>query len=395
MRIAIFSDNFYPEVSGISDSIMTTGRILGELGHEIHFYAPAYKKEEFDHIGLPYKEIDLGQNAAVTRFRAFKYNAGTDQGRGVIPNGLRFLTVRRFAPDIIHTHHIGGVGLEALAAARFLRKPLVGTNHTPIIEFLEYSLIKGKLVQSFISRYDVWYYNHCRLVSSPTKFIFEEMKNFGFNKPSQVVSNPIDVKTFAPATSKKQLKEKYKFTNNTLLYAGRLAKEKNLDVMIKALPAVLKKFPDAILVFGGKGPMENELVKLADSLEVSSSVKFLGYIRHRNDFAEIYNASDIFLMMSTAETQSIATMQAMACEIPVIGVKAWGLMEYIRPDNGILIEPGDKDALAEKIIYLFSNKEEMERLGKGGRKFVEDFAPEKIASKWEGIYRKVLDDFVK
>src|SRR3989344_6465229 len=139
MRIAFFSDNFYPELSGISDSIITTATELGRRGHQIRFFAPRYSTRNYSLLGLAAKEPSLGPNVSFCRFFSLPFPTGTGQGRLVVPSGWRTWAIKSFSPDILHSHLPFGVGLEGLIASKILHKPLVGTNHTPTSEFIHYS----------------------------------------------------------------------------------------------------------------------------------------------------------------------------------------------------------------------------------------------------------------
>ena len=86
-------------------------------------------------------------------------------------------------------------------------------------------------------------------------------------------------------------------------------------------------------------------------------------------------------------------MQAMACGIPIIGVRARALPEYINPENGILIEPGDERALAEKMIYLLKHKNIRRRMGEGARRYALQFSAPEIAQKWEEIYEETIGKY--
>jgi glycosyltransferase involved in cell wall biosynthesis len=393
MRIAIFSDNFHPELSGISDSLITSGKELARRGHVIHFYAPEYSRADYKKINLEKKEVALGDRIAITRFRSFPYPTGTGQGRVVIPTVLRSIQVGRFKPDIIHVHLPFGVGLEGLCAARILGKPLVGTDHTPIAEFARYSPIKADWLGKFLVRYNAWFYNRCHFISSPAQSIFDHMASFSIQKPHRVVPNPIDLETFRPLSDKKFLKKKYGFSKFTVLYAGRLAPEKSIDVFIKAVALLSEKILDINAVIVGKGSAEDDLRRLAEALGVKNRIKFLGFLEKAQTFAEVYNASDVFVIASATETQSLAAMQAMASGIPVIGARAWGLAEYINQDNGILVDPYDEKAFAEKILYLFKHTLARKRLGRGGVKFVQSFSPPTVAKQWEEIYGGVIERY--
>ncbi|MEK7507756.1 MAG: glycosyltransferase, partial [Patescibacteria group bacterium] len=322
------------------------------------------------------------------------YGTGTGQGRVVVPTGLRWLRVKRFKPDIIHTQLFFALGLEALIASKILKVPIVGTNHTAVQEFVRYSPIRSRTIENLLIRYVSWFYEKCTLVTMPSKSVINEMRQFGFSGECRIISNPIDTKTFSPSSRKTNLKNKLGFSKFTVIHAGRLARERKIDVIIKAIAASKQIIPEIELIIAGGGSYEKELRFLARSLGVENSIKFLGVLS-KPALAEAYNASEIFAITSTADTQSLVMMQAMACGIPVIGVNARALPEYIRPENGILIEPGDVKALTEKIIFLHKHKNIQKKLGDGARAYSIRFSAPEIAQQWEKIYEKVIEDYNK
>ncbi|MGC9610799.1 MAG: hypothetical protein ABSE68_01075 [Minisyncoccia bacterium] len=97
MKIAIFSDNFYPELSGVSDSIIASATELGKFGHHIVIFAPKYSERDFKMSNLPFREPDLGGNVLVRRFYSipFRGAGSTGQSRIVIPTGLRWLFIKK------------------------------------------------------------------------------------------------------------------------------------------------------------------------------------------------------------------------------------------------------------------------------------------------------------
>ncbi len=390
MRIAIFSDNFYPEISGISDSIISLANELAKRGHKINFYVPYYTKNNFITAKLDPKEIKLHDNIKIFRLISMSYPmAPTKQGRFVFPILSSFWHIKKFNPDIIYTQDFFSAGLEALMLSRILKVPLIGTNHTPITEFLKYAPIRAKWINRFALSYVSWYYNKCLWVSAPSQSILDEMKKNGLKKNSQAVSNPIDLSSFSPvcANTKKQLKKKFGFSNRVIFYAGRLAQEKNIDVIIRAVALVKEKFSDITFAITGYGSAKEELEKLTKELGLEKNIIFFGYVE-MDVFSELYSAADIFTVMSTAETQCISMLQAMAAGIPVIGANAWGLPEYIDERNGFVIEPGDVNALAKKIIELLEDDKKRFELGQGGVEKVKKFSIEMIVNHWEDIFQK-------
>jgi glycosyltransferase involved in cell wall biosynthesis len=388
MKIAIFSDNFYPELSGISDSIILLAGELVKLGHEIRFYVPRYGPQNYQAINLPVQELKLGDKIKIKRLFSLPAPFAGQQARLVLPllSGGLF---KKFKPEIIHSQLFFGAGLEGMVRARLGKVPLVGTNHTAISEFVKFAPFNLKLLKKISLNYSVWYYNHCDFVTAPSRSVFNEMSQYGFNRPHQVISNPIDTKIFSLAPNKSELKKQFALTDKTIVYAGRLASEKNIEVVIRAVALIKKRISNVNLAIAGSGKFKPELKQLVKELNLEKEVKFFG-ILDKIKLTRLYNASDIFAIASTSESQSMVTLQAMACGLPVIGVNWRALPEYINRHNGYTVEAGNPKAIADKIIHLFRHEAERILLGQGGLKYVQQFSSEKIAEKWEEIYERVI-----
>jgi glycosyltransferase involved in cell wall biosynthesis len=392
MRIGIFSDVFYPELSGISDSITMVAPALAALGHEIHFFVPRYGRKEFAIANAAFgKEINLGPNVFIHRLFSIPLpTPASPQARAVIPTGLRWIWMKRYRLDVIHANVFFGTGIEALIASRVLAIPLVGTNHTMIDEFIR-NMPLQKILTPVILGYDTWYYNRCQFVSGPSRSILTSMVTRGFTARHEAISNPVDVSGFAPVSleRKKKLKDVFHFGSPAIILGGRLAPEKKIDVIFRAFPAVLKKFPRATLGIAGDGSMRQPLEKLAAALRIADSVHFVGSLNHHT-LAHFYNAGDVFVIASTSETQSLMLMQALACHVPAVGVDAGALPEYILPDNGMIVAAGDSEALADALITVIKRVHEWEMLHPRAFRVVQSCAPRHIAKKWESVYDDVI-----
>ena len=392
MKIALITDNFYPEIGGIQDSVMLLARELGARGHVVRIYAAKPREEDFAVAHLPVGEIDLGASVSVERVPAISVPSPTQQSRLVIPTFSRWRRLKAFAPDIVHTHGFFGLGLEALRVKRALRVPLVGTNHWAISEFGTYTILNASLFARMSIGYVVWYYNHCSFVSGPSESVLTEMAAHGLTAPHEVVSNPIDTKIFRPVSSEDavKLKKKLGFSGHVFIYAGRFGVEKNIDVLVRALLHVCKEIPTATLALAGHGSDRPRLESLARNLSVADRVRFLGTLSKR-DLAEAYQASEVFAIASTSETQSMVLLQAMNCGIPAVAVKWRSFEEYVPADTGLLVTPGDSKAFAAKLIALFRDSERRSRMGQQAALFAQKFSAESIAEHWENIYAMHCD----
>ncbi|MGC9610798.1 MAG: glycosyltransferase [Minisyncoccia bacterium] len=296
---------------------------------------------------------------------------------------------------MIHTQFMYGVGLEGLAAAKILRKPLVGTNHTALGEFLRFGPIQKEWFKKSILRYQAWYYNFCSLVTSPSDIAFKEMLENGFDRPHRTLSNPIDP-VFKPASveRKKELKKKFGLSELAVCCVGRLGPEKNVDVVIRAMAIVKEKIPSVNLAIAGHGSEFERLKKLTVELGIEKNVKFLGTLP-KSGVAEVYGACETFAIASTSETQSMTLTQSLSCGLPAVGVRALALPEFINEWNGFIVEPGDYRALAEKLKIILTDDILRKKLGAGGKESVGKFRVENIAKEWENIYVKAIKNHEK
>ena len=140
--------------------------------------------------------------------------------------------------------------------------------------------------------------------------------------------------------------------------------------MIRAIPDVLSLYPDTNFVFCGGGPLQNNLAELAESLGVAGNVHFLGV---RNDVPELLNDSYASVLPSLAEPLGNAVIEAMAMKKPVVGSDVDGIPEMIvHGSTGLLVPPGDSDALASSLIHLLEDPARTASMGVKARQRVED-----------------------
>ncbi|HVB20285.1 MAG TPA: glycosyltransferase [Candidatus Paceibacterota bacterium] len=383
MRIAYFSDNFDPELSGITDTVVITGRELRKRGHEICYIGPRYAPKDYAKVGRLYpkdEKDDTIDGMSIARLPSFPVPSSTGQSRFALPSRGSFAHLKVFKPDIIHTQSPYGVGWEALRAAKHFRVPLIGTNHTSVEDYFP--------LPSVMRAYDAWYYNHCDFVTAPYEALIANMREKGFRRPARAVANPVELNAFSPATPREKADEQRRFTvtNPVVLFVGRLGPEKNIDDILRAVPLLVKTFPTLTFVMAGHGTAAENLKKLAQELGIEKNVLFTGFLNRTTVLPHLYKTAGVFVLMSRTDSQSIALMQSYASGIPAVCARARGLPDYTPEDCGFLVEPGDYATLAEKLSLLFVDEALRERMGKAAQTFVARFSPEVIAREWEQIY---------
>jgi glycosyltransferase involved in cell wall biosynthesis len=174
-----------------------------------------------------------------------------------------------------------------------------------------------------------------------------------------------------------------------LINVGRLWPVKGQRDLIQAMPAIKKRFPRAILLIAGQGPLEAELKKERDRLKLQDSVKFLGL---RNDIPLLLAVSDIYVATSYLEGFGNALVEAMAAGKPSVAydIPAW--REVLKGEAGVLVETRSPDRLADEITRLASDPEKIKMMGSRGIQIARENFDIRVNTKnLERIYERILN----
>lgn len=181
-----------------------------------------------------------------------------------------------------------------------------------------------------------------------------------------------------------------------VFYVGRIVREKGIQVLIQAIPEILKTNPKTKFVIAGKGPYLDNLRSLAEYLGVAERVYFTGFIsdRERNN---LYRIADVAVFPSLYEPFGIVALEAMVTRTPVIVSEVGGLAEFVRDgENGLTVKPNDPQQLAEKIRFLLNNKERAREMASRAYEIVKrDFTWDEIANKTLAVYEEVIAEYRK
>jgi glycosyltransferase involved in cell wall biosynthesis len=211
-----------------------------------------------------------------------------------------------------------------------------------------------------------------------------------------VIPNGVDTDRFCPEIKNKSnemFDELAKLNAPIVLFTGRLIALKGVYVLIDAIKEILKKHPEAHFVFAGSGEISSLLPALKSDGLMRKKCTFLGQVEHWK-MPHLYALSSIYILPSFSESSPLGILEAMSSGIPVISTSVGGVSEIIDNNvNGILIEPGNKRAITERINYLLDNESEMKRLGQRAREYIIDSrSMSKVVEKTFNSYLKVLDN---
>ncbi|MBM4309256.1 MAG: glycosyltransferase family 4 protein [Deltaproteobacteria bacterium] len=183
---------------------------------------------------------------------------------------------------------------------------------------------------------------------------------------------------------------------------ARLSREKGVDILLKAWKNVFKEEKTLKLAIIGSGPLEEEMKKMTQSLNIGESVEFVGFVSNVDTYLK--NA-DMFILASRTEGMSNALLEAMSYGFPCIATNVGGngellggedkeipLGEYVIARNGLLVNPDDVKGLSEAILYLVRHKEERAELGRRSRTFIkENYSIDSIAGRYISLYQFMLN----
>jgi glycosyltransferase involved in cell wall biosynthesis len=263
----------------------------------------------------------------------------------------------------------------------YVRKPIYCLMFHVHQDYLRTSLIHPLYLLAYFLEQKAmpFIYKHISFmtISESTK---KDMEKLGLGKTG------IDI--IFPGVNLNKLNPGKKTEAPTILYLGRLKSYKSVHVLIKAAPAIIKKFPKVTFVIAGFGEEEKKLKKLAKKLDVFNKFSFLGKVTEEEKIA-LYQKSWVFVNPSLIEGWGITTIEANACGTPVVASNVPGLRDSVQnPHTGFLVEYGNTDAFAEKIISLLDDKQMLKVMSHEAIAWSEKFDWNKSAQKGLQILQK-------
>jgi len=292
--------------------------------------------------------------------------------------------IKEIRPDIIHAHYVTSYGhLAALTGF----KPIIMTGWGSDI------LVEPK--KSIISRIAVKYaLKRSALITCDAEHMKKAIIKLGGDSCKiKVIRFGIDTGKFFRKDKNEKLQEKLGTLGIlTVISLRRPAPIYNLETLIRAIPSVIKEFPDVKFLIAGEGSEKERLKKMAEELNIIKNVLFIGEIL--NDALPDYlNISDVYVSTSLSDAGiSSSTAEAMACGLPVIVTDSGENKNWINDgESGFIIPVKSPEILSEKIIYLLKNPKKMENFGENARKMIienNDYCNE--MTKMEKLYHNAL-----
>jgi glycosyltransferase involved in cell wall biosynthesis len=380
-RVALFTNNYLPRVSGVAVAVDFLERALSAAGHATLVVAPDYG---------PAAEDALGRRGAANLRRVRSLPLRRVGAAIPLPRFDRPLrTVAAFRPDVLHAHHPFLLGESAIAAADALGVPLVYTFHTLYESFLPHVGLDlppvARAVRAFVRRF----VERCDLVVAPTEPVRRHLVSaLGVSVPTATAPTGLDPERFERRSrgAAAQVRAALGLGRRTplLVWAGRITAEKNPRLALRTLEALVERGYDAGLVFLGEGPAVDELTRESAALGFAPRVAFAGFVGQER-LPEHLAAGDVFLFTSACDTQGIVAYEAWAAGLPIVAVRSMAGRAVVEPGRNGLLSDADPRSFADAVERLRERPELAEQPFPW-----EVFGPPALAEAWGRIYAEAM-----
>ncbi|MGQ9756344.1 MAG: glycosyltransferase [Desulfotomaculales bacterium] len=380
MRVAVFTDSYWPYTSGVVRSISTTIDELAALGCEVFVFAPRYRG------------VNKENKEKVFRFLALP--SPTNPGYNIaIPFSPRLgLTLKRLRVDLVHTHSPFLLGRLGARHGHSLGLPVVFTYHTLYEEYVHYFPFIRSITRSFTKRICVGFCNRVDLVITPTEIITKHISDMGVRTPIKKLPSGIRLGEFTGG-NRRWFRERLgiREEEDVLLYVGRVGREKNLLFLLDAYREIVNAWPKARLVLVGGGPELPTIRSVAEEWGLGDRVILAGPVAPA-DVRHCYAGADVFVFPSLTETQGLVIVEAKAAGLPAVAVRAFGVTEMIVDGaDGFLVDL-DREVFAKRVLCLLGNPALRHKMAQNARENALNFSAERMARELMRCYETLIEN---
>lgn len=369
MRIAYFTDTFYPQINGVTNTLNRLETYLKNNAIQHMFFAPGYSEE-----------LKSRNRKNVRRFKSvsFPFYPECRLSIPLYKNISRLAD--KFKPDLIHLVTPLGIGLAGLRYARERGLPVVMSYHTNFDAYLKYYNLE--FMESTIWNFFRWFHSFSNINFCPSKNTLETLKSNGIGN-LKLWSRGIDTVAFSPEQRDTGLRQTLNSAGRTMfLYVGRLAAEKDLDILVESIKSINSSYPGrAQFIIAGDGPYGEQMKKAT-----IKNMIFTGYLKGR-ELSALYSSCDVFVFPSSTETFGNVVLEAMASGLPVITADSGGVKDSVVDGfNGLLCKPRSVESFSGAMSKFIGNNSLIADMGFNARQYT-------LTKSWDKIFGQLMTDY--
>lgn len=364
MRIGIFTDTYPPYINGVSTSVYMLKKALERKGHQVFVVT-------INNDSLRYK---FDENNTVIRIPGLPIGIYDYRVTNIYP--IRAMNIiRKWKLDVIHSHTEFSVGTFARIISRQFNIPLVHTYHTMYEDYTHY-ITKGYFDKSSKKIVEYLTLFYCDKTTNelivPTKKTYDLFKQkYGVDRNIYIIPTGIEIERFyienIDNDKVEEIRKSLELSKNSfnIVFVGRLAKEKNVDLLLNAQKNIVQKNKNINLIIIGDGPDMEEYKNTVSRLKIDNNVIFVGKVPW-DSVPLYYRLADVFATASHTETQGLTVIEAMAASVAPICIDDESFRNTVIDGlNGRIFK--EQSEYENIVIELYKNRKLLNQLQKQAR----------------------------
>lgn len=311
LKIGLFTDTYFPQVSGVATSIKTLRDQLVAQGHQVYIFTTTDPHAK-----------DVDEEQGIYRFHSVPFVSFSDR-RIAFAGWLKVLRLaKKLDLDIVHNQTEFSLGVMGKMVAKELNIPCLHTYHTMYQDYLHYIANGHVLKPKDVARLAHLYLKNMDGIIAPSERVYATLRGYGVKAPMRVIPTGVNLDVYGHEDSPEQihaLRQRFGYHDGTpvLLSLSRLAFEKNIHALIEAMPDILAKDERAQLLIVGDGPAKESLERQVKEMQLSDHVQFAGEVPN-NQVYHYYQMANVFVSASDSESQGLTYDEALASDLPIV-----------------------------------------------------------------------------
>lgn len=346
MNIGLFTDTYFPQVSGVATSIKTLRDELIAQGHHVYIFTSSDPRA-----------TDSPEDG-IYRFPSVPFVSFKDR-RIAFTGWLKVLRIaRKLDLDIVHNQTEFSLGVMGKMVAKELGIPCIHTYHTMYQDYLHYIANGRVLKPKDVARLAHLYLKNMAGVIAPSERVLDTLESYHVESPIRVIPTGVNLRVYRLRDTPEQklaMRQKYGYDSDTpvLLSLSRLAFEKNIQELIASMPDVLAKEPTSQLLIVGDGPARQSLERQVREMGLRDHVTFAGQISN-DEVPHYYQIADVFVSASDSESQGLTYDESLASDMPIV-VRRSEYTDQLIDDPGIGMSFQKRADLVKGILHYIQN----------------------------------------
>ncbi|MGN1208356.1 MAG: glycosyltransferase [Christensenellales bacterium] len=379
LRIGIFNDAFFPMIDGVVNVIDNYAKRLSQYA-DVTVFVPE-GREKFDDSVFPYKVVRCNKKLKA---------AFLDYDLPMPAWDKDFVSeIKKSDLDIVHIHSPFSIGKLGMKFAKEKKIPVVATLHSQFKKDF-YLATKSDLLTAILLKNIIAVFNNCDECWAVNKEVAKVyFKEYKLNRFPKIQNNGTDLTLFENEEEIDELRKHYKIGahQKILLFVGRINRLKNIFFTLDCLKILKDKNFNFKMIFVGTGPDMDEFKQKIHEYQLDDDVILTGKISDRNLIVKHYRMADLFVFPSLYDCSSLVQIEAASQKTPTIFIKGAVTSGTCTEGVDAFFAEDDEKNFAEKIIEIFDNPSEYEKIKNG--------AYNNLYVTWDDAVKKVYDDYLR